>query len=513
MDYLKLGKEPVPGDQNTGEDIRYEDDFEALQQEIDKLSSLTERESFSWDKVVESSAEILEKRSKDLLVAAYLSTGLLYVDKETGIYSGTLVLKDILENFWEDLFPVKKRLKGRLAAIEWWAEKTEAAFDGGFCPVLKQQEIDKILGNLDSIDDFLIEKAKAETAVYKVRDKIRSLRPAEEENTSEIKPQQESPPQTTPQNNASDSSIDINLTNASDVKKGMTQIFQKIRQASKILRDEKKENPEPYKWIRFALWEGIKKLPDSSDYVTKIPSPDKKMIKRLDDLLNDQDWDELLTYSESCLNNPRNIFLLDLNMYSFTALSNLGKKFNGSKKAVISETLWFVSRLEGIEDLMFSDKMPFASDDTKTWINEISKISEGEAGNIQNSVSGFSEEINEIIDSAKEEIEDNLYNGIGFLESKINEARSGKKALLLRLELVNILASEKKDKLIYPHLDLILNEIEEHKIYLWEPDIAVSALKIVYKWFKKLNDKNSKEKTERVFGLLVKISTKDSLKL
>lgn len=514
MDYSELGKEPVVGGaQNTGEDIRYEDDFEALQQEIDKLSSLTERENFSWDKVVESSAEILEKRSKDLLVAAYFSTGLLHVDKKNGIYTGTLVFKDMLENFWDDLFPVKKRLKGRLAAIEWWAEKTEAAFDAGFSPDLKQEEIDKVLKNLDSIDDFLMEKANSETAIYKVRDKVKSLRAAEEEKVPELKPQDVSATPTTPQNSLSDTNLDINLANASDVKKGMSQIFQKVRQASKILRDEKKENPEPYKWMRFALWEGIKKLPDSTDYATKIPSPDKKMIKRLDDLLTDQDWDELLSYSESCLNNPKNIFLLDLNMYSYMALSGLGKKFNMAKKAVVSETLWLVTRLEGIEELLFSDKTPFANDETKNWLNEISAGSDGDSGSRQNSASGLGDEINGIIEAARDEIDENLYNGIGFLESKINESKSGKMNLLLRLELVNILAKEKKEKLIYPHLDLILNEIEEHSIYLWEPETAVSALKIIYKWFKKLNDKNSKEKTERVFGLLVKISTKESLKL
>ena len=73
MDLLFLGKDPIAPDQPTGSDVRYSPEFEALQAEMDKLSLPRAIGTLDWEKVADQAAEILARKSKDLLVASYLA--------------------------------------------------------------------------------------------------------------------------------------------------------------------------------------------------------------------------------------------------------------------------------------------------------------------------------------------------------------------------------------------------------------------------------------------------------
>ena len=73
MDLSTLGKTPIHPENPTGSDARYDPDFEALQTEIDKLSSPSATNGVDWKKVSDSAARILSKKSKDLMAASYLA--------------------------------------------------------------------------------------------------------------------------------------------------------------------------------------------------------------------------------------------------------------------------------------------------------------------------------------------------------------------------------------------------------------------------------------------------------
>ena len=127
MELLSLGKDPIQPDQPTGSDVRYEPEFEELQAEIDKLSSPSSSGGIEWKKVNTLSALILAEKSKDLLVASYMAVSQVHTHQLDGLAIGLTVMHDMVEAYWDNLFPPKKRMRGRLGAIEWWIEKTENA--------------------------------------------------------------------------------------------------------------------------------------------------------------------------------------------------------------------------------------------------------------------------------------------------------------------------------------------------------------------------------------------------
>lgn len=126
----RLGSEPIAPDIPCGASARYEPENDRLGAEIAKLDTLTPQgtaEPVDWGRVVDLGCVILREKSKDLLVASYLSRGLFERQGYAGLEAALTIYCDLLETFWEGLFPEKKRMRGRIAAISWMAERLGSA--------------------------------------------------------------------------------------------------------------------------------------------------------------------------------------------------------------------------------------------------------------------------------------------------------------------------------------------------------------------------------------------------
>jgi len=157
MDLLSLGKDPINPDQPAGSDVRYEPEFEKLQAETDKLSSPSSSGGIDWEKVSDMAALIMAEKSKDLLVASYLAVSQVYTHQIEGLAVGVTVMHDLMENFWDTLFPPKKRMRGRLGAIEWWIEKTGSAFKHIKTESIADEKLNELNETLARIETLLKE--------------------------------------------------------------------------------------------------------------------------------------------------------------------------------------------------------------------------------------------------------------------------------------------------------------------------------------------------------------------
>jgi type VI secretion system protein VasJ len=113
MNRIDLGKTPVPGENPAGIDVSYEPEFEALEAELQKMSSPTASGGVDWQKVGRLAETILETKSKNLLVAAYLNYALLKTEGLRGLSDGVHVLREMVESHWEALYPPKRRMRAR----------------------------------------------------------------------------------------------------------------------------------------------------------------------------------------------------------------------------------------------------------------------------------------------------------------------------------------------------------------------------------------------------------------
>ena len=123
---LGIATTPVSADSPAGESLRYDEAVTNLEQEVAKLDNVAGGE-IDWRRVEQESAAILARRSKDVLIAAWLVRALWQRDGMAGLALGLETLRDLLANFWEPLHP--QRVRPRRAALEWLSEKLGACLE------------------------------------------------------------------------------------------------------------------------------------------------------------------------------------------------------------------------------------------------------------------------------------------------------------------------------------------------------------------------------------------------
>ncbi|VFQ44894.1 type VI secretion system protein TssA [Desulfoluna butyratoxydans] len=509
-----LGKEPISEAAPAGEDVRYEERFEALQEEIDKLSSPTSRDSFSWETVSKLATGILAEDSKDLLVASYLCAALVHLEGWPGLGVATGVFADLLETFWESMYPPMRRMGGRLSAVQWWMEKTDEALAGPMKGTADAEAVGRVRGNLDRIDGFLDDHTDFDLTFGPLAATVERVAPAQEAPAETAA----APPEVTkPVVEASLPTEEVTL-DAGNLLRSMAPLFKTVKQASKMVREGEMQSPQSYRWLRFALWEPIKDLPLADGGVTRIPPPKRQVTEYLEKLKDEEAWEELVSRSESQLYNPQHTFLLTLNYFSADALSHLGKRYERAHDMVCRETLLLLRRLDGIEGLRFSDGTPFASDEALAWMVGLQGFLDGQAeGDNESRKEGgdggdtVADEIQRARVLARED--GKLQEAVEGLDRHLRSCGSGRDALAFRLGLIRLLAEHRQEKMAVAHLERACADITGSGLMQWDPLHALAGLKVIYTVMKKLPGKEHAARAAEILSMIAEISTVDAMNL
>jgi type VI secretion system protein ImpA len=126
---------PIPGGNPAGSYLRYEplyDQVKEARREEDDLPQgdwQTQRKTADWPLVVRLTSEALTKRTKDLQLAAWLAEALLRRDGIAGLREGLELLREILELFWDHVYPENEDgdLEMRAAPLEWVGSRLDHA--------------------------------------------------------------------------------------------------------------------------------------------------------------------------------------------------------------------------------------------------------------------------------------------------------------------------------------------------------------------------------------------------
>jgi type VI secretion system protein ImpA len=126
---------PIPGANPAGVHLRYEPLYdqikEARREEIDLPQGdwQTARKVADWPLVIRLTSDALSKKSKDLQLAAWLTEALLRRDGVAGLGQGLELLRDMVEQFWDTLYPEidEGDAEIRAAPLEWVGMKLDDA--------------------------------------------------------------------------------------------------------------------------------------------------------------------------------------------------------------------------------------------------------------------------------------------------------------------------------------------------------------------------------------------------
>src|SRR5687768_13734406 len=142
--------EPIRG--GVGDDVSYDEKFEEIKAETDKLQSLTGA-ACNWPRVAEVGTELLTDKSKDFRVACYLAACKLRQGDLDAVLDGLVLLNDMSTRFWDDMYPPLRRIRARAGMISWMSDQAGPAVQdikltGKDGP--KVQAIDQLSGALDT---------------------------------------------------------------------------------------------------------------------------------------------------------------------------------------------------------------------------------------------------------------------------------------------------------------------------------------------------------------------------
>lgn len=104
---------PISSQQPVGEEPGYEDDFQRIREEVNKLSGI------DTGLICQLAEKLLTRTSKDLRVVTFYIWARLHQDGESGLVQGIELLAAMLEQFGSRLHPQRDR--SRKSALEWLA--------------------------------------------------------------------------------------------------------------------------------------------------------------------------------------------------------------------------------------------------------------------------------------------------------------------------------------------------------------------------------------------------------
>jgi len=522
MDLSELGRLPVSSDRPTGSDIRYDTAFDELQTEVDKLSSPALAGSVDWEKVCRFAADILMHKSKDLLVASYLAVALIHTRGGDGFAIGLKLYLDIMERFWEDLFPSRIRMRGRVRAVEWWVEKADTALRHAADLSFPPAQLTLIKVNLNRLEIFVSEHLENAPSLAAVKDYFNSLSPAEEETgrqDSSAADAEDLPVVHPPAQPEERETHEISQLSAfyREADAGLNDGFRMIREAASQLFQRDPAAPIAYRLSRKAAWCGVEELPPVTNGRTRIFPPATVEKNLLSDLRNRSDAEALLKAAEARF--PQYIFWLDLNRLTVEALSRLGSRFGKAQEAVCQETAFLLHRLPGLEGLAFSDGTPFATPETRQWLEGIVFRATSCAEPVSTSTGSVAEVVLEaVIAENMAEIQvlvrqGKLVEAMEEMQRRLRGCVSTKERFSWRLELAGMLINVGRPQLALPHLDQVLRDMDRHELEEYDPALAMRGLKLAWHALQSQGEQRFKDQATDVMHRIGRLDMPEMIRL
>ncbi len=153
---IEVGNIPISDEYAAGSNVRYDEEYEFIEDELAKQGSMIDRGNVHWNKVTQACINILKYKSKDLKVSCYLVRALFEEQSILGLKIGLSINYSIICNYWDDLFPLKQRARSN--AYEWLSDKFEIILDDLSLDLTQLDDLDSAFQTIKKIEYFLNEK-------------------------------------------------------------------------------------------------------------------------------------------------------------------------------------------------------------------------------------------------------------------------------------------------------------------------------------------------------------------
>jgi type VI secretion system protein VasJ len=475
--------EPVSAETPTGTNARYDADYEKVLGEIAKLEAPAGG-AVDWVQVEKLGGGILQKRSKDLLIAAYTGYAFFGIKRaNAGLLNGMVLLAELLERYWDGLFPDLTRLKARANALGWFLQRTTIALGSLKVSRADRDTVEALLSAGQRLAELARNKfsggGPAFGPLLEALERLKLQLPPEAPPAPP--PVAAPPPGATPSTPGAPATV-VSSPAApppppaagEDVGTYLSGVSDALLATAANLRHANLADPLAYRLLRTAVWLRVSQLPPTeANGRTSIPPLAPDLRTQLDTLAANGKFLELVEEAESALEQSR--LSLDLNRYTARGLASLGTTHDAARKAVLGEVAGLLRRVPGVTELLANDGTPLADGQTRAWLDlEVGTASAagggGGSGGVSDDTAGAVREAKTLFSAGKSS------EGLALLQGKVQSADSGHARFRLRLELAKLCVAANQAALARALYAALAKECTVHDLDTWEPQLSVECL-------------------------------------
>ena len=469
-----------------------------LETEMSKLSDN------DYGQCVESAMELLREKSKHLRIAVWLLIAWYRTEQLTGLRNGLLLILELLKKYKDTLYPDKPKQRSKiiqsLATESRLKTIQKAEVTSSNTALIK--EIGKIYSELTEVcnEQFAETPPKLTQLSTVIESKVKetdqiSEKPAKKpekkeqtgpkEKREEPTKKEDSSSRTTTSTGKQAPDNTFQLRNEKDamnaLKHSLLFFFEDGYEGNRKVPTD----ASLYAMSRLLRWGKVNMVPHK-DNVTQIEAPNQVKQSKIAEMVNNKEYDKLITDVEiNFLNREEFLYWLDAQRYVVVALEARGGESVKAAEEIKMQLSRLVNRVPALPELTFRNKKtPFASPETKNWINDEVKGASGggqKTGPIVPPVFGEEyDSINEEYKKACDELPDNFEENVKKIQESIKGDPRPKGRFLRLLSLANYCNAAKQYKLASVHLDELLDRIRTYNIVEWEQALCIAVWQSVY---------------------------------
>ncbi|WP_417314061.1 type VI secretion system protein TssA [Enterobacter sp.] len=449
---------PMTAGDGAGEDPSYDDDFQFMREEINKLSGTDS------EKLCQLAEKILCHTARDLRVVTWYIFARLQREGETGLCEGLQLLAALLARYGEQCHP--QRRNARKAALE-WLNSTRMQDTLSLWPDANREQTSQTAAVLVLLD------AQLDTWPEEDRPSLDGLSRALENRLAGsggldgLTTQSAGSAENSPFSTVRQSVPDI-------VVKSEGEFLSQSKVLSRWLAEQPHGWLASHRLMKAVRWDTVGQIP-ALDAIgrTRLTPPKPDYRAQLKRLYLQQNWTELVEQASTMFCEGGNRFWLDLQWYLWQGLSRAGQPWDSWADYILSDLKLLLARLHGLEQLSWSDGTPFADDVTLTWIAE----------KVNDTMSGFGNEPTTFaIDGNKEDIfsleaeamakgdSEGLEAALSWLQYRPG-TESPRSRWLLRLLMARVAEQFGRNEMALHLLGELTSHADQLTLNDWEPEL------------------------------------------
>lgn len=474
--FLQAIKMPISEDEPAGAKVTYDDDFQQLKTQINEIGAASG--DANYETIAELGRKILTEKSKDLRAAGYLVVGEARLNGAPGMAEAVRAIRLLIDTFWEELYPAKRRMRGRGNALKFVADRL-----GDWMEITEFEQEDRealvaARDDLKAIQDFGLKEMgehapalsgllkKFERAIGKLPEPQAEPEPEQEAESAEAEEDQDSAP--TP---AAGPTAPAEIASDSDAEMA-------VMRAATYFREDDKTNPISYRLMRTIRWGVLRKEPPHEGGTTRIEVPREQRRAYLSDLLEQGEYETLVDEAEASFRSETFHFWLDLQRLQASALGALGKPYEDARNVVMQDTALLVQRLPQLPTLTFSDGTPFASPITIDWLEtQVQPLLGGDGeGSGRGAGADSSMPVAEHYEEARQKLTSgNLAEALDLMKEGAAQDTTQKESFHRRLYIATLCMKGGQPSVALPLLEDLDEAIARHSIDTWNPPLALEV--------------------------------------